>query len=138
MTGQTRTELIHALVLIMAGNREMNLKRREILKPDLNTQYSALCSVATPITTELFGDEMGKQIDEVTKANKLSKKIAGPEKSRGSRFQPYGRTSGSSYQSRNHSGGRGYSKHRPFLGERSTDRRKSGMKTSFHTKVTQG
>lgn len=135
-TGETKTEVIHALVLIMCANREMNVNRRENLKPDLNSQYRTLCSVSTPITTELFGDDMGKQIDEVTKANKLAKKIAGPKKTRGSRFQPYGRTTGSSYFSRNRGGGRGFSRPPHFLGDRNTDRRKSDMKTSSHTKVT--
>ena len=89
ITGETKTTLIHALVLIMSGNRELNLKRRELLKPDLNSQYGALCSASTPITTELFGDDITKEIEDVSKANKLSKKLATPRRSRNSRFQPY-------------------------------------------------
>ena len=34
--GETNTTLIHALVLILSGHREFNLKRRELLKPDLS------------------------------------------------------------------------------------------------------
>lgn len=134
-TGDMKTQLIHSIVLIMSGNREMNLKRREILKPDLNSQFNALCGASTPITTELFGDDMGKQIDEVTKANKLAKKMSGPKKSRSSRFQPYRRNNGSNFQSRNRGYDKSFSKSRPFLGG-STDRRRSGMKPT-HTKVNQ-
>ena len=57
-TGDVRTALTHALVLALSGNREFNLKRRELLRPDLNTQYATLCKPTTPTTSELFGDDM--------------------------------------------------------------------------------
>ena len=37
-----KANLINALVLILSGNRELNLKRRELLRPDLNAQFSGL------------------------------------------------------------------------------------------------
>ena len=132
-----RHNLIHAIVLIMSANREMNLKRREIMKPDLNSQYSALCSASTPVTMELFGDDVGKQIDEVTKANKLAKKIAGPKTTRISRSQPYGRNSANTYQSKNRSDSRNFSQPRHFLGDRNAKYRKPNMKTASFTKTTQ-
>ena len=87
--GEPKTNPIHALVLILSGNREFNLKRRELLRPHLNSQFSTLCSASTPVTTELFGDDVGKEIDEVAKANRLSKGLAIPKESLGSRYQPY-------------------------------------------------
>ena len=36
MIGEMDTALIHALVLILSGHREFNLKRRELLKADLS------------------------------------------------------------------------------------------------------
>ena len=55
--GPIKPNLVHALLLILSGNRELNLKRRELLRPDLNAQFSALCSASTPISTLLFGDD---------------------------------------------------------------------------------
>ena len=63
-------------MLILSGNRELNPKRRELLRPDLNTQFSALCNASTPISKELFGDDVGRKIDEVARANRLGKKLA--------------------------------------------------------------
>ena len=44
--GLIKANLVHALVLILSGNRELNLKRRELLRPDLNAQFSALCNTS--------------------------------------------------------------------------------------------
>ena len=44
--GLIKVNLVHALVLVLSGNRELNLKRRELLRPDLNTQISALCNAS--------------------------------------------------------------------------------------------
>ena len=68
--GTIKANLVHALVLILSGNRELNLKRRELLRPDLNAQFSALSNLFTAISKELFGDDVGKEIDEVAKANR--------------------------------------------------------------------
>ena len=70
-SGAIKANLVYALVLILSGNRELNLKRRELLRPDLNAQFSALCNLFTAISKRLFGDDVGKEIDEVAKANRL-------------------------------------------------------------------
>ena len=74
----------------MSGNRELNLKRHELLRPGLNAQFSALCNASTPISTELFGDDVRKEIAEVSGANRLGKKLASHEKGLVSCHQPYG------------------------------------------------
>ena len=85
---ELKATLAHSLVLALAGNRELNLRRRESLKPDLNAQFASLCNQTTPITSELFGDDLGKEIDEVSRANKLSRKLSSKRSSpRG--YQPY-------------------------------------------------
>ena len=58
-------------MLILSGNRELNLKGRELLRPDLNAQFSALCNLFTAISKVLFGDDVGKEIYEEAKANRL-------------------------------------------------------------------
>ena len=36
--GTIKANLVHALVLILSGHRKLNLKRRELLRPDLKRQ----------------------------------------------------------------------------------------------------
>ena len=67
--------LIHAVVLLMSANRELNLKRRDLLRPDFNKEYVALCNPSTPMSTFLFGDDLNKEVEELTKLNKLSGKV---------------------------------------------------------------
>ena len=44
-----KANLVYSLVLNLSANRELNLKRRELLRPDLNAQFSALYNLSTPI-----------------------------------------------------------------------------------------
>ena len=44
--GTINANLVHALVLILSGNRELNLKRRKLLRPDLILALnSVLCAI---------------------------------------------------------------------------------------------
>ena len=116
--GDLKTNFVHALVLMLAGNREFNLKRRDLLKPDLNTQFSTLCSVSTLISTGLFGYDVGKEIDEVAKANKLRRRLGIPKRGRGSRCQPYNRQGQPSigfHQQRGRFGARGFTRIQSFF-----------------------
>ena len=132
-TDELKPVLTHALVLALAGNRESNLRCRELLRPELNSQFAALCSPATPITHELFGDELSKEIDDMSKANKLSGKLASTRRGRGkNQYQPYNVRHNRSYSSTQTSSGRDgkfyppFSK--PFLGGRNSYRQRGGMK----------
>ena len=82
--GVPKDHLIHAVVLLMSANRELNLKQRDLLRPDLNKQYGALCNPSTPMSTFLFGDDLNKELEELTKSNKLSGKVHQKH-----RFTPY-------------------------------------------------
>jgi hypothetical protein len=87
-TDELKIPLTHAIVLALSANWEFNQKRRDLLRPHLNSRYSALCNPSTPITTELFGDDIGKEIDEVTKTSRLGLKLSTPRKER-PRFHSY-------------------------------------------------
>lgn len=82
--GEQKSVLTHSIVLLLCANREFNLKRRDLIRPDLNKQYAALCNPSTPITTFLFGDELNKEVEELTKSNKLSNKVTPKQ-----RVEPY-------------------------------------------------
>jgi hypothetical protein len=51
------------------------MKRRDSIRPDINKQYGGLCNSSTAISTYLFGDEFNKEVEELTKSNKLSNKV---------------------------------------------------------------
>ena len=60
------TTLTHALVLGLSANRQVNLARRDLLRPHLNKPYQSLCNPSTPITSYLLGDDLNKQVDDLT------------------------------------------------------------------------
>ena len=41
----------HSAVLLLAANREFNLKRRDLIRPDLNNHYGSLCNPSVAIST---------------------------------------------------------------------------------------
>ncbi|CAB3991522.1 Hypothetical predicted protein [Paramuricea clavata] len=73
--GDKKSKLPHAAVLLLTANREFNMKRRDLIRPDLNKQYGALCNPSTAISTYLFGDQLNKEVEKLTKSNKLSNKF---------------------------------------------------------------
>ena len=63
-SGQQKNVLTHAAVLLLSSNRELILKRRDLIRPDLNKQYASLCNPSTPVSSFLFGDELNKEVEE--------------------------------------------------------------------------
>ena len=54
---------------------EVNIKRRELIKPDLNDQFKQLCGSHTPVT-KLFGDDLPKLVKEISETNKVGVKVS--------------------------------------------------------------
>ena len=59
-----------SLTLISDANFELNLRRRELIKPEFNRDFMPLRSSA-PITTFLFGDDLNSQIRNLQQANRI-------------------------------------------------------------------
>ena len=106
--------LTHSIVLSLAANRELNLKRRDLLRADLNKQYAALCNPSTPVSQYLFGDDLNKEMDDLSKASKLTRKVTPNQRVEPYR-RPMGRSAGMSSRSSN-SRGRSSSRPGAFLG----------------------
>ena len=53
----------------MSSNRELVLKRRDLIRPDLNKQYASLCNPSTPVSSFLFGDKLSKEVELSNKVN---------------------------------------------------------------------
>ena len=123
--------LVDGIGLLATANREVNFRRREHIKPELNFNYKHLCSNTLPVTTELFGDDISKQVKELTEVNQMGKRIGGRPPFQSNSGFPYNPRRGRSTY-RGYRGGRGntyenyrrpYSR-RPFLGASQADRRK--------------
>ena len=65
-----------ALALFANANSEINQRRRELIKPDLHDEYKHLCSSSLGITDQLFGDDLPKQVKELTEVNHVGKKLS--------------------------------------------------------------
>ena len=102
--GKLVTYNADALELLGHVNIELSYRRRDVIKPKLNNEYSSLCGSQVPITGLLFGDELQSQLNNIKATNKNG----------------HTTTAKSSY--RNHSDGwKGKSSHssgKPFLGKR--------------------
>lgn len=74
--GELLQQGLDALTLTGHSVNELNLKRRELIKPDLNDQYKQLCGSQTAVTKLLFGDDLPKSVKEITETNKVGQKVS--------------------------------------------------------------
>ena len=54
-----------------------NRRRKMIIEPKKNNEFRTLCSSDHPVTEKLFGDDLGKKVEDRTKANKIGCKLSG-------------------------------------------------------------
>lgn len=81
--------------------QNLSQHRRDLIRPYLNKEYSALCLPHIPITGKLFGDELQPQLDSIKASNKISNIAAG-----GSRRRLHGKP------------GNNFRTGKPFLGKK--------------------
>lgn len=60
------------VLLLANANQELNYRRRELMRTQINTNYRHLCSPSNPVTTELFGDDLLKAVKDISDTNRLS------------------------------------------------------------------
>lgn len=115
---------------------EMNMKRRELIKPDLNVQFKHLCSSHVPITEELFGDDLHKHVKDITESQKVSNRLQRGRAFRGYHGQrgPAGRSwrGANSYRGRYHP----YHANQNFLGQRGSREKTGPTKTNAKEKTS--
>ena len=70
-------EGVSALEIMSFANYELNARRRECIKADLNEEYTSLFSASVPIYEFLFGGDTSKRLEEIDKTNKVVKKAMG-------------------------------------------------------------
>ena len=67
--------VIDSLVLVSQANWSLNMKRREQIKPDIASPYSRLCKPELAPTTKLFGDDLSKQLKDMTDVTRVGKQL---------------------------------------------------------------
>ena len=87
---------LDALSLLTHVNYELNMQRKQLMKPDIGRDYASLCSPHVPFTDWLFGDDLQKQLKGIGDVNKIGAKVQGH---RGPHRAPTG------YVNNNHSKG---------------------------------
>ena len=90
--------LSDAIRFIGPTNVDLCIKRRELIKPALNSEFKRICSASTPITDNLFGDNLPQQVKDVVETNRLKHKLApsaraSPRADAGGGVSPRGRGS---------------------------------------------
>ena len=68
--------LSDAIRFIGATNVDLCIKRRELIKPALNSEFKRICSASTPITDNLFGKNLPQQVKDIVETNRLKHKLA--------------------------------------------------------------
>ena len=81
------------------------MRRREFIKPDLNSPYTRLCKEDIKPSTKLFGDDLSKHLKDMPEAKKAVQQMqkapshahnrgsAHSQRRRFARFKPYGSVS---------------------------------------------
>ena len=58
---QVLDQVMDSIALVANANHKLNMKRRELIKPDLNPPYTRLCKEDMKPSTKLFGAVVSKQ-----------------------------------------------------------------------------
>ena len=89
---QVITTCLDGITLAMASNYELNLRRRDAMRPQFKSEFAkGLCSSTNPADEFLFGGDTAKRIKEIAELNKNKVCKAQPSRpqGRGQRFSPY-------------------------------------------------
>jgi len=68
---------LDALSLLTHVNYELNMQRKQLMKPDIGRDYVSLCSPHVPFTDLSFGDDLQKQLKDIGDVNKIGAKVQG-------------------------------------------------------------
>ena len=63
--------LSDSIAMLANANKEINMRRKEMIKPDLHDDYKHLCSSSIEPTSFRFGDELPKQVKDLTEVNRV-------------------------------------------------------------------
>jgi hypothetical protein len=79
---------MEAMGFLGHANANINFRRREVMKPQIERSFHHLCSPAMPFTDQLFGDNLTKEVRDISESNRISGKMRGRGRGR-PMFHPY-------------------------------------------------
>ncbi|MCG7879446.1 MAG: hypothetical protein N0C90_24410 [Candidatus Thiodiazotropha endolucinida] len=84
---EAKTLLSDSLTLLGQVQYNLSIRHRYFIRPNLKKKYHSLCSITTPITDKLFGDDISKDIKNCDSLSSLGKDQSyRPYRGRGGRF----------------------------------------------------
>ena len=83
----TLTGLVDALALLSYANQDVNQRRREDHRHDLNQAYKGICNNETDGSTWLYGDDLTSRIKAINETNRVSSRVGSTQSQAG-----YGRS----------------------------------------------
>ena len=125
--------LMDGVLLLANANTELNVRRREALRPELHASYRYLCAPSNPISSELFVDDLPKANKDITDTNRITSKLQrdkkesyprGSQPKRPDKFQ----------RKRNYSGAKNY--FRPFQYKREGKRKSRSLSLESQKQTT--
>ena len=63
--------------LLGHANANLNWRRREIMRPEIDRDYGSLCSQNTKVTEWLFGDDVSGDLKDIQTVNKAQSRLRG-------------------------------------------------------------
>ena len=70
------THALNATTLMGSIHSKLNNKRKELIGKTLSADIKEVCSAQREVTTQLFGDDLGKAVREAKELNKLSNDLS--------------------------------------------------------------
>ncbi|XP_030839170.1 uncharacterized protein LOC115923104 [Strongylocentrotus purpuratus] len=122
-----------ALALLCNANFEMNCMRKDMIRPDMNKNYTHLCKPANPVTKLLFGDELGKKVKDLQDQHKAAAGVMrGAANFPKPSYHPYRRyTEAAKRQARDAGWFSNTARHNPGAGNMNTNRPFLGRRPSW-------
>ena len=77
-TRETLTVIMDSIALLCNTHHKLNMKRRELIKPELNPPYTRLCKEEIKTTSKLFGDDLSKHLKDMAELKKAGIQMQKP------------------------------------------------------------
>ncbi|KAH3718290.1 hypothetical protein DPMN_061092 [Dreissena polymorpha] len=86
---EARTLISDIMTIMGQVQYNLSLRRRYLIRPNINERYSNLCNFNAPVSSMLFGDNIGKEIKNCDNGVSLGKDLRHSQRGRGYVPRPF-------------------------------------------------